>query len=153
MVNVKVSRGGAPLVDVECTALSSNQSIQGALGMQVSYVYFVEVDEDVVVAAVAPTQPENGRRGRRGRRGPAIVMCPDHPTVPLFVMYLALRSGKSVDLTEDLFARAQSERTDMMYEVDNVWNAAPGDIVDMETIMAHLLPSLVQTEADIYEEC
>lgn len=118
MVNVKIAHGASAAVDTACPGLGQGFSIKKALGnTDVAIVYYVELDEDYVVAAVSPLQaPEVPGLP------PVLCMHTEDVSKPLFTLYLALRDGESVDLTDDLFNRAQALRTDMMYEDPDTWN-------------------------------
>jgi hypothetical protein len=130
MVNVKIARGAGPIVDI------GGAAIQDALGgMDLAFVYNVEVDESTVVVAVSPV-----RRREQPDRGPTLVMHPRAPTLPLFTMYVALCEGCGTDLTDELFARAQAERTAMLYENTETWNCrSRGEELLNRMMMPYLL--------------
>ena len=126
MVKTKIVDGVLPARDADCPNLASTElSIQGALGnMELTYVYYVEIDESVVVVAVSPTK--NGK----------IIMNSVHKHLPLFILYLALDDGIAVDLTDELFDQAQAIRRDLIFE-------AAGACDDIESIQLQLLQHLV----------
>jgi hypothetical protein len=117
MVSVKIKHGNNQLLDAECPGLRQGESIQSALGgIQLTFVYYVEVDTSTVVAAVAPIQPNDVQSLE-----PTLAMHPEFPHEPLFVLYLALQDDEPIDLTDELFAHAQKQRTDMIYENKDSW--------------------------------
>ncbi len=125
MVKIKIVEDMLPARDADCPNLASGElSIQGALGnIELTYVYYVEIAESVVVVAVSPTK--NGK----------IIMNSVHKHLPLFILYLALDDGIAVDLTDELFEQAQAIRRDLIFEA--------GACDDIESIQLQLLQHLV----------